>query len=97
MLRVGLLPELVSLLATPIGAQSRQSPQWIDVEGPQGAKLRAVVFRPTGDGPFPVVVVLHDSPGGLSSIPSRRQASRGQRARHRQTGSVQEPAACLLR
>jgi dienelactone hydrolase len=37
------------------------------VEGPQGAKLRALIFPPTGTGPFPVVVVLHGASGGLLS------------------------------
>ncbi len=55
---------LVSLLATPVGLQAQSGPQWIGVKGPQEAKLRAAVFRPSGDGPFPVVVVLPGS-GGL--------------------------------
>ena len=33
------------------------------VEGPGGARLHAVVFRPSGDGPFPVVLILHGSQG----------------------------------
>ncbi len=65
MMRVVLFLVLASLPATPVGLQAQSGPQWIDVVGPQGAKLRAVVFRPAGDGPFPVVVVLHGSPRGL--------------------------------
>ncbi len=58
MRRVVLFLALVSLLATPVKSWAQSSPQWIDVKGAQGAKLRAVVFRPDGNGPFPVVVVL---------------------------------------
>jgi len=36
------------------------------VEIPEGAvKLRAYVYRPAGDGPFPAVIALHGC-GGLS-------------------------------
>ncbi len=65
MMRVILFLVLVSLLVTSVGLQAQSGPQWIDVEGAQGAKLRAVVFRPAGNGPFPVVVVLHGAPSGL--------------------------------
>ncbi len=40
-------------------------PQLLDLEGPNGT-LRAAVFRPSGSGPFPVLVVLH---GGGGIIP----------------------------
>ncbi len=65
MTRVMLLLALVILLAAPVGSRAQSGSQWIDVKGPQGAKLRALVFRPVGNGPFPVVVVLHGSPRGL--------------------------------
>ncbi len=63
MMRIVLSLVLVSLLATPVGSQAQSGWQWVDVVGAQGAKLRAVVFRPAGTGPFPVVVYLHGSNG----------------------------------
>ncbi|MBI4242378.1 MAG: dienelactone hydrolase family protein, partial [Candidatus Rokubacteria bacterium] len=38
-------------------------PQWIDADAPDGRKIRAFVARPKGDGPFPIVVVLHGTDG----------------------------------
>ncbi len=73
MMRVVLFLVLVSLLATPVGLQAQSEPQWIDVKGPQEAKLRAAVFRPSGNGPFPVVVVLHGATGGLHSRGLRQE------------------------
>src|SRR6266849_2175120 len=63
-MRTVLFLVLVSLLATPVGSQAQSEWEWVDIEGAQGAKLRAVVFRPEGTGPFPVVVYLHGT-GGL--------------------------------
>ena len=63
MIRVVLFLVLVSLLATPVGLQAQSGPKWIDVEGSHGAKLRAAVYRPAGNGPFPVVVYLHGTGG----------------------------------
>lgn len=68
MMRVVLFLVLVSLLATPVGAQAQSGPQWIDVEGADGAKLRAALYRPAGNGPFPVVVILHGSAGGRQQL-----------------------------
>ena len=65
MMRIVLFLVLATLTATPVGLQAQSGPQWIDVKGPQEAKLRAAVFRPSGNGPFPVVVVLHGAPTGL--------------------------------
>ncbi len=59
MMRVILFLVVVSVLATPVGLQAQSGWQWVDIEGAQGAKLRAVVFRPAGTGPFPIVVYLH--------------------------------------
>ncbi len=63
MMRFVLSLVLVSLLATPVGSQAQTGWQWVDVKGAQGAKLRAVVFRPAGTGPFPIVVYLHGTGG----------------------------------
>ena len=60
-----LLLAISILFAAPVASRAQSGPQWIDVEGPQDAKLRAAMFRPAGNGPFPVVVVLHGTPGGL--------------------------------
>jgi len=63
MMRVVLFLFLASILAAPLESQAQSGLQWIDVQGAQGAKLRAVVFSPLGRGPFPVVVYLHGSTG----------------------------------
>ncbi len=65
MTRAMLLLALVILLVASGVSQAQSGPQWINVKGPQEAKLRALVFHPPGEGPFPVVVVLHGSPYGL--------------------------------
>ncbi len=62
MARVTCCVLLVTLLSVPTVSLA-QPLQWIDVEGAAGAKLRAAVFRPSGDGPFPIVMLLHGSEG----------------------------------
>ena len=37
--------------------------QWIEISHTEGGKIIAAVARPPGDGPFPVVVILHGSHG----------------------------------
>lgn len=37
--------------------------QWIKIDGPEGGTIHAFVSRPRGDGPFPIVVVLHGTDG----------------------------------
>lgn len=59
-LGVGLLMILFQPFAT---AQTDVDAQVIVVEGPERARLQAVVFKPPGNGPFPIVVVLHGSDG----------------------------------
>lgn len=49
-------------ISTPAGGESLRV-QWIEVDAPGGYKLNAAVFRPTGEGPFPVVLVLHGTAG----------------------------------
>lgn len=39
----------------PAISTAQPAPVWIDVEGAEGARLRAAVFRPQGEGPFPLV------------------------------------------
>ncbi len=73
MMRIVLFLVLVSLLATPVGSQAQSGWQWVDVKGPQDAKLRALIFHPTGTGPFPVAVVLHGASGGLHSRGLRQE------------------------
>jgi dienelactone hydrolase len=41
---------------------------WILVDAPDGGKLVAAVYRPTGPGPFPIVVVYHGG-SGLAGFP----------------------------
>lgn len=53
----------VSLLPLAAGAGAQSDPQWIDVEGASGDTLRAAVFRPTGRGSFPLILVLHGANG----------------------------------
>lgn len=58
---VALLALVLASLSPRTAAQS--NPLWTDVEGAEGAKLRAAVFRPQGAGPFPLVLWLHGSDG----------------------------------
>lgn len=37
--------------------------QWLELEAPEGRKIRAAVAWPQGDGPFPLVVILHGTMG----------------------------------
>ncbi len=54
---------VVVLLSLPTASLAQPAPQWIDVEGAAGAKLRAAILRPSGDGPFPIVLLLHGASG----------------------------------
>lgn len=40
--------------------------KWVTVQGDNGSKFLALVMRPQGTGPFPVVVVLHGANGLMS-------------------------------
>ncbi len=61
--RVACCVLLVVFLSLPSASLAHPAPQWIDVEGAAGAKLRAALFRPSGDGPFPIVLLLHRASG----------------------------------
>lgn len=63
MARLAWFPLLVLVLVTPAASQPDIDIQQIGVVGPDGARLQAVVFRPTGAGSFPIVVVLPGSEG----------------------------------
>ncbi len=62
-IRVAFCLLLMLLLILPSASLAQPAPQWIDVEGAEGAKLQAVVLRPSGDGPFPIVILLHGGSG----------------------------------
>ncbi|MBI3998110.1 MAG: dienelactone hydrolase family protein [Armatimonadetes bacterium] len=62
-MRVAWCVLFVALLSVPTASLAQPAPQWVDVEGAGGAKLRAAVFRPGGDGPFPIVMLLHGASG----------------------------------
>ncbi len=47
----------------PEGGTSVQGAQWVRFPGPGGTQMYAAVFRPSGAGPFPAVVVLHGTEG----------------------------------
>src|SRR3989304_33811 len=46
--------------AAPQAVAQAEGPQWIDL---QGGRMRAAVFRPSGPGPFPVLVAFHGGGG----------------------------------
>jgi len=46
--------------AAPQHVSQAVGPQWIDL---QGGRMRAAVFRPSGPGPFPVLVAFHGGGG----------------------------------
>lgn len=62
------------LLACCLGGALPQaqavSTDWIDIAMPPEYALRAIVARPSGAGPFPVVVILHGS-GGFADAYAR--------------------------
>lgn len=43
-----------------------QAQEWVDIPGRNNVRLRAMMFKPAGPGPFPAVVALHGC-GGLGS------------------------------
>lgn len=51
--------------SSPALSTAQPVPVWIDVEGAEGARLRGAVFRPQGQGSFPLVLWLHGV-GGLT-------------------------------
>src|SRR5262249_56845655 len=62
--RAAVIPFLFAALAAApaLAAPARAAPE--TVEGPAGDHtLKAVVFRPDGDGPFPAVVAVHGCSG----------------------------------
>src|SRR5258708_9683603 len=74
---------LLSPLATASGAlASGQDAVEVALEGlKDGAKLKGVVYRPEGKGPFPAVVAMHscDGLGGADSPVAARYADWGER------------------
>lgn len=58
----------VSLIGTPTAGLTQSATQWVSVEGAAGAKLQAAVFRPSGDGPFPIVILLHSASGQSQEV-----------------------------
>jgi carboxymethylenebutenolidase len=58
-----LLIVLAAMALVPAAAQSEIDVSQLGIEGPDRAKMTAMVFRPISGGPFPVVVILHGSEG----------------------------------
>lgn len=54
--------------ATPPKGFAQPNVQWIEIDAPDGYKIIAAVFRPSGAGPFPVVVFLHPGSGFTGSL-----------------------------
>jgi carboxymethylenebutenolidase len=56
---------LTSPTSAPAGFE-REAVQWLRVAGPDGRAMLAAVARPSGAGPFPVVILLHGTHGFAS-------------------------------
>ena len=56
-------------VASAADAAPLPSPQQVDIPAGSGT-LHAQLYKPEGDGPFPVVIALHGC-GGLGDPPSR--------------------------
>lgn len=39
------------------------SREWIEVNAPENRKIKAIIARPKGDGPFPIIIILHGTDG----------------------------------
>ncbi|ABD06566.1 Dienelactone hydrolase [Rhodopseudomonas palustris HaA2] len=62
-MRLPLFLSIAILLAAGRAATAAPAPEMVDLSG-AGSRLSALLFRPRGDGPFPVVIGLHGC-GGL--------------------------------
>ena len=69
---------IVGLLA--LGTAGAITPEQVEIPNSDG-KLRALLYRPTGPGPFPVVIGLHGCGGiiGASGAPGMRYPDWGER------------------
>lgn len=64
MRRLAFVVAVVALAAFPASAE------FIEIELPDGADLDAYLYKPSGKGPYPGVIVLHHSVGLTTSIQS---------------------------
>src|SRR5689334_11668358 len=60
----------VAALAPFTAAGAAANPENVEIPRADGGKLKAVLFRPEGSGPFPAVIGLHNCTG-LSNISGR--------------------------
>ena len=70
---------MISWLALTANASpTEQHPRWESVGVPNVGKVSFVVVRPSGDGPFPAVVILHGSHGfAIEYLGLARDLARG--------------------
>ena len=52
-----------AVIAPGVSALAAGNPEPVDIPQPDGGHLKAVLFRPEGQGPFPAVVGLHNCTG----------------------------------
>ena len=69
LLSAALFLTLLSLRFCRAGAAPLPAPRQVEIPAGSGT-LHAQLYKPDGDGPFPIVIALHGC-GGLAAHPSR--------------------------
>ena len=55
--------QILSIQVLSTHALAAGSPEAVEIPQKEGGRLKAMLFRPEGQGPFPAVVALHNCTG----------------------------------
>ena len=67
--------QILSIQVWSTHALAAGSPEAVEIPQKEGGRLKAMLFRPEGQGPFPAVVALHNCTGLNNSGHIRRALS----------------------